>query len=437
MSADSNISPDSITANRHAELAAHLRFVAAHSPHYRKHWGPIVGKTADTPLSALPPTDLETYWHSNTPLDSQVLTAPHADGPVFKSGGTTGNPKFSFFSNEDWRTFCTVFGAGMRRGGLQSGERVANLFYGGQLYASFLLIGRAVEEAGGGVQYPLSGAAPADEVIKTLKQFRIGTLAGVPTSLMSLLPALAQAEAGTIHLTRFLYGGEAMFPDQVDALRQVLPGCTVQSIGIAGVDYGEMGWSQPGGEHGVHHCFDESTVLEILDEAGRPLDEPGVSGELLITNFRRRLMPVIRYPVGDRGMWIDPPGTPARRFRVLGRSNNCARVGPVSLYVEDIQNILSQVSAGQAFIGFQMQIDHAAQRDRCTLRIAVSRPQEVASSLTDAICRALAKERPMYSELVDQGVIHPLAVEWVTPNQMASNPRTGKTPRVLDRRLPS
>lgn len=420
--------------SRSTALTAHLKFIAEHSPYYGALWKGVMGQSV-TPLTALPVTDLDSYWSANTPTNNQVLTGPHLAGPVFKSGGTTGNPKFSFFSNEDWLQLCDAFGSGMRRGGLVNGERVANLFYGGQLYASFLFIGRAIEQAGYGIQYPLSGSAPVPEIIKTLQQFQIDTLAGVPTSLLALLPELAAAEAGSIKLRRFLYGGEAMFPDQITALHRVLPACEVQSVGIAGVDYGELGWSEAGSELGVHRVYDDSTVLEILDENGDPIEQPGISGELILSNFRRRLMPVIRYPVGDRGVWIDPPGTPGRRFRVLGRSNNCARIGPVSLYIEDIQNVLTQVGTTRDFINFQLQIDHFQQRDRCTLRIAVALPDQIPASLSETIRGALALERPMFEELVCKEIIHPLAVEWVTPNDLAINPRTGKMLRVVDIRM--
>lgn len=416
-------------------IATHLRYVAANSPYYQKLWQGIYTRV-DTPITALPVLDLDSYWAANHPDDNQVLTATHLDGPVFKSGGTTGNPKFSFFSNEDWLQMCEAFGAGMRRGGLRPGERIANLFYGGQLYASFLFIGRAIECAGGGVQYPLSGSAPLSEIVKTLQQFRVETLAGVPTTLFSLLPEVAAAPEGTIKLKRFLYGGEAMFPDQIAALRRVIPGCIVQSVGIAGVDYGELGWSEAGAEPGVHRCFDESTVVEILDDEGRPIQEPGEAGELVITNFRRRLMPIVRYPVGDRGAWIDQPGSPSRRFRVLGRSNSCARMGPVSLYADDVQQVLQQITE-HTVINFQLVVDHFEQRDRCTLRIAVADPQGVQDGIGERMLRELARERPMISDAVQKGIIHPLAIEWVGPQALTTNARTGKTLRVVDRRMES
>ncbi len=420
---------------RQHRLADHLRFVAENSPYYRKLWQGAYGGES-TPLTALPVVDLESYWSANTPHENQVLTSEHLNGPVFKSGGTTGNPKFSFYSNDDWRLLCEAFGEAFRRGGLQAGERVANLFYGGQLYASFLFFGRAVECAGVGVQYPLSGSAPVPEIIKTLQQFRIETVAGLPTTLINLLPHLAELPAGAVKLKRFLYGGEAIFPDQIDALHRFFPDCAVQSVGIAGVDYGEMGWSESNAEPGVHRCFDDSTVVEILDDEGLPVEEPGESGELVITNFRRRLMPVVRYPVGDRGVWLDEPGSPSRRFRVLGRSSSCARIGPVSLYVDDVQQVLRQFPE-HTVVNFQLVVDHFEQRDRCTVRLAVANPEAVPPGTGLNLMRALELERPMISELVEKGVIHPLVIEWVLPHELVVNTRTGKTLRVLDRRVES
>lgn len=414
-------------------LNTHLEFVHARSPYYREHWQSCWGRSTPS-LQALPPTDHLTYWRANTVEDNRVLTGAQEGGVVFKSGGTTGAPKFSFYSNEDWRNFCRVFGNGMRRGGLQAGERVGNIFYGGQLYASLLFIGRCIEEAGVGVNYPLSGSAPTEDILAALQLFSIDTLAGLPSTLMNLLPGLGACKPERLVLRRFIYGGEAMFPDQIAALHRVLPECRVQSIGIAGVDFGEMGWCEESSEPGVHRVFDESTVLEILDEQWQPIEAPGVPGELHITNVLRRLMPVIRYPVGDRGEWIDPPGTPARRFRVLGRTDKGARIGPVTLYVEDVQRVLARSAAGVDVLNFQLLIEHFDRRDACTLRVAVADPAGVAPEWEAALLEALYVERPMFREEAEKGFIHPLRVEWVSVEGMHSNPRTGKTPRVLDRR---
>ncbi len=415
-------------------LSEHLNFVRDNSPYYRDAWSGVWKGGSKAPsLTDLPVTDHVGYWAANASDDNRLLTGPHQDGVVFKSGGTTGNPKFSFFSNRDWRLFCHEFGQGMRRGGLRAGERVANIFYGGQLYASLLFIGRCVEEAGVGVSFPIAGFASPEEIIQDIKQFSIETVAGVPTTIMNLILHF-EAENDRLTVNRFLYGGEAMYPDQVAALQRAVPDCRVQSIGIAGVDYGEMGWVDALCEPGVHRTFDDSTVLELLDDQGLPLIDAGKEGELHITNFLRKLMPVIRYPVGDRGRWIDPPGTPGRRFKVLGRTEKGARLGPMTIYMEDLQRILNKAAAHTGFIAFQLVVDHEDRKDRCLLRIAVPKPESATEQVSAAVIAALDQERPMFPELVENGVIHPMKVEWVKPERLVTNPRTGKLLSLLDKR---
>ncbi|SDB18889.1 phenylacetate-CoA ligase [Desulfonatronum thiosulfatophilum] len=421
--------------SRETNLQEHLCFVRECSPYYGDAWSAAWkrGGTAP-PLGELPITDHVDYWEANTPQNNRLLTVPHTDGVVFKSGGTTGNPKFSFFSNEDWFLFCRQFGQGLRRGGLSAGERVANIFYGGQLYASLLFVGRCIEEAGVGVNFPIAGFASPEEIIANVKEFGISTVAGVPTTIMNLIPLL-EAEKGKLTVTQFLYGGEAMYPDQVAALQRAVPGCRVRSIGIAGVDYGEMGWVDASCEPGVHRTFDDSTVLELLDEEGRSLDDAGAEGALYITNFQRKLMPIVRYPVGDRGRWADPPGTPGRRFKVLGRTEKGARIGPVTFYMEDMQRVLSGAAGETGFVAFQLVVDHEDRRDRCTVRVAVPNPTDVPKEMSTAVIDALYKERPLFPESIEKGAVHSPVVEWVTPGELLTNPRTGKLMRLIDRRF--
>ena len=418
------------------KLEEHLQFVRAHSPYFAEAWRGAWPEGAPCPgLAALPVTDHAGYWAANSIVDNRLLTAPHDSGIVFTSGGTTGNPKFSFFSNEDWREFCGVFGGGLRRLGLRPGERVANLFYGGQLYASLLFFGRSLEESGVGVHYPLAGFVPPEELIHTMIQFRIHTLAGVPTTILHFLPELIRAGRENIELRRVLFAGESMYPDQIAAVQAAYPGCRVQSVGIAGVDFGEIGWCDESCGPGEHYVFDESIVLEILDEENRPIEEPGVPGAIHATNFQRKLMPIIRYPVGDMGMWLEPVTGKPRRFQLLGRTEKGARVGPMTLYLEDFQAILSRLAAQTGHTGFQLVVDHIEQRDRCTLRIAVPRPDAMPAALADAIRDALYTERPMFPDSIGNQIIHPLVIEWVEPHTLLRNPRTGKLRRLVDRRF--
>lgn len=80
---------------------------------------------------------------------------------MFKTGGTTGTPRFSCYTREEWREFVTAFGAGLVDAGLRPGHRVADLFYAGELYASFLFILDSLAHAPvANVRLPIGGGAP-------------------------------------------------------------------------------------------------------------------------------------------------------------------------------------------------------------------------------------------------------------------------------------
>ena len=199
-----------------------LAFVRAHSPFYKDFYA--AGPPGSTRLTDYPVLDSQRFWAANTVQDNQVFTAPLTEGITFKSGGTTGQPKYSVFTHAEWRSFTDAFGQGMRRAGLQPGDRIGNLFYAGKLYASFLFIARSIEAAGVGICYPIAGD-DLDENLATWRQFDLNVLAGVPTTLMKLLERLTPEDRARLRLQTFLYGGEPMFDDQIAAVQAVFPGC--------------------------------------------------------------------------------------------------------------------------------------------------------------------------------------------------------------------
>ena len=413
-----------------------LHHARTHSPFYRDLYANIPWDSVQ--LSDYPVLDSKSFWAANGVQNNRVLTAPLTEGLTFKSGGTTGQPKHSVFTHQEWAQFTQAFGGGMRRSGLQAGDRIGNLFYAGKLYASFLFIGRSIEAAGVGICYPIGGD-DLDEILATWRQFDLNVLAGVPTTLMKLLERLTPEDRRQLKLQSFLYGGEPMFADQIAAVQAIFPQCQVRSIGIAGVDYGELGWSTPAAEPGVHSVFDDTTIVEILDtETGEPVTETGKPGTIVVTNLQRRLMPIIRYPVGDRGEWLDAADQPARRFRLLGRTEEGARIGPMSLYVDDVRMALNELEQSQAPLGlksFQLVVEHHDQRDECCLRIAVGEPGQRTVQDTQRVVEKILAARPMFKDLVDQQLVHGLKVQWVALADLHTNARTGKLLRVLDRRI--
>lgn len=101
-------------------------------------------------------------------------------------------------------------------------------------------------------------------------------------------------------------------------------------------------------------------------------------------------MPVIRYPTGDRGEWVDREDG---RFRLLGRSDEGARVGPITLYLEDLRAVVRHVADGRPLVGMQVVQRRKAAKDELVLRVAGDLGDPVTAG--KAIAARLDKIRPM------------------------------------------
>jgi phenylacetate-CoA ligase len=425
--------------HRFADL---VRFVRAHSPYYRALYAALPDD--EERLEALPVVSQRELWeaHVMTGGENRLLTGPLRDGFVFKSGGTTGNPKLSVYLQEEWETLCGTFGAGIAAGGLTPGERIGNLFYVGDLYASFLFIQRALERSPiPVVQFPISGAAPLESIVHTLLELDITTIVATPTSALRIAEPLAEAaringpRSGQPPLRKLLFGGEAVYPDQRARLLELFPGLDIRSIGCASVDAGLLGYVDDSCVDQEHRVFGAETIVEVIDDDHDvPITEVGRGGRLVVTNLTRRLMPILRYPCGDRAEWAELAGPRDRKFRLLGRSEESARVGPISIYFDDIRLLLEPFQQRLGVLGHQLHVLHVDRKDRLRLVIAVRDPHAVPSAAAGHVLAELHARRPMLRDGEAKGTVHPTCIDWVVAAGLAVHPRTGKLRRIVDER---
>ena len=191
------------------ELVANAR---ANSPFYNELYRQLPEDTYD--LKMLPVINRTRFCTANNYRNNKLLTGPMTSGTVFKSGGTTGYPKFSFFSKGEWESFATIFGEKLEEAGLCRGDRVANLFYAGDLYAAFLFYKDAMERCPQSVlQFPIGGFTSVDEMIYMIREFDINVLVGGPTTMMEISDHVRR-RGETLKVEKILYGGEVMFNDQ-------------------------------------------------------------------------------------------------------------------------------------------------------------------------------------------------------------------------------
>jgi phenylacetate-coenzyme A ligase PaaK-like adenylate-forming protein len=407
----------------------------AQAPYYAEIYKDI--DPANFQLQDMPLTDQKQYWEANSSEQKLGLTGSMTEGIVFKSGGTTGNPKFTVYASEEWRSMVEVFGQHQIFNKFRRGDRVGNLFYVGELYSSFIFLHDALKHCSEEIlMFPLAGFAPKMTIYKTMKEFDVNAVLCVPTTILSFAEWIKEEGLEAPKLERVYFGGETFYPDQRKYMESVFPGVEIRSIGYASVDGGLLGFCSEDCGFNEHRQFDSYNVIEIIDEeTGLPIEEVGVEGKMYTTNLSRLLMPVVRYPIGDRGVWKEEAGTRNRKFEIRGRSDECARFGPVSLYFEDVRRLLEKFSEKLRIASYQMQIDHFDNLDQLTIRVASELSREECEKSNSDILGKLEQSRVMIREEIDKGKIHPLAIDWVGADDIAINPRTGKLKRIIDNRF--
>lgn len=417
------------------EIYNMVEYARTHSPYYRERLQGL--PESDWSFDAVPITVQADYWQANSIKHNQVLTGSHADGIMFKSGGTTGNPKFSFYSRTEWEQTTEALAQGLSRNGLETGDRVANLFYAGSLYSSFIAINNALGKLPGIVQYPLAGSADFSDILHILQDFSVNVLIGTPTTILRFAEYVVQQQVNDLVINKLFYAGETMYADQRQFLESLWPGVVFRSSTYASVDGGIIAYADVQCGFNEHRTFEDYCYLEILDGEGCPIQEMGVEGNIVVTNLIRRLMPLIRYPSGDKGMWLEPEGTPGRKFSLLGRSEESVRIGPMSLYVKDIVDGLHCLGEEIKWSNFQMVIVHEEKMDRLILNIQAENLEDSvkAEDMKQRLQKKVYEIRPMFLELLEKQCVHPLKIQWVTAEAFIINKRTGKLPKVVDQRF--
>lgn len=404
-------------------------FVRRHSPFYAQAYRDVPRTISH--ITELPIVDQAAFWAANTWPDNRLLTGPLTDAAVYKTGGTTGAPKFSPWTRTEHADSVTAFGAGLAQAGLKPGHRVANLFCAGELYSGFLYIEYALHHAPvENVRLPVGGAASEEYIANLIADFGVHVLAGEPMKLSAVAEHVIQRGQATDSVELLLFAGDPLFDDLRPILTRAFPKATIASLGYASVDAGLVGAPVPGPDARVHEAFPHRTLVELVDDAtAEPITTVGVPGRVVVTNLFRTLMPTIRYPVGDRAEWTDPE---RQRFRLVGRSIEGARVGTVTMQTEDIRAVLVAADPDRLITGIQLVQRRWDGKDGLILRLVCA--TDPPADLADRLIAAVHAARPLYPAEVRANTIHPLTVDWVSRSDLVLNPRTGKLVQVVDER---
>ncbi|MDD5089399.1 MAG: acyl-CoA reductase [Candidatus Wallbacteria bacterium] len=401
-----------------------LDHARTHSPHYRK----II--RTDAVIEQVPLLDRETMQKISPPKSTKILTGPLTDGFYFCSGGTTGSPKYSFYTNEDFRVSTDILADIYRTAGITEQDRVANLFIAGNLWTSFLVANRALQNIGC-VNLPIAGNTRTEDMADLLIRFQATAIVGLPTIIVGLAEQFRERKLKS-PVRKVLYGGEHMNPEAVKFLKRHMAVTDVRSAGYAIVDSGPIGVQCTHLSGSLHHAISRYNHIEFIRD-GVPVPD-GEEGEIVVTNLSRRLMPVIRFRTGDLGrkvlMQPCPCGSKEFVFELLGRADDFLVIGGMNLHIADISRAVGRISGLSPII--QLVAGLRGARDHLLIRVETL--GKIDFRKTEKQCLdAIRHEAANLFFALSKGLVQ-VEFEFLNQGQIERNARTGKIRLVIDKR---
>jgi len=416
-------------------LRSQVEFARHNSPFYMER---LAGFALDSPadLAAFPTLTGRDFHQHSPPQGEGLLTAPVGDAYIFCTGGSTGSPKASLYTYAEFDRVTDLLSEIYRLGGISRRDSAANLFMAGNLWTSFIVADKALEKIGC-INLPIAGNADPDLLLRYILLFRPTVLLGLPSIIIKLASEIVRRDIRNLNISTILYGGEHMGEEARAFLVESLGVKRVSSAGYASVDAGVIGFQCAQCTGSIHHLLGGYQYLELLDpDSGRPVPR-GEPGEIVVTGLQRRLMPLIRYRTGDRGRELEGVcacGRKGLRFELLGRCDDCVRVGSVSLYPEDLEEILGRFPELSPL--FQVEASREGTRDVVTVWVEEMAPPADREGLARRLAEVMIMEREELAEALNRGWLGRLEVRPVPAGTIPRVERTGKIRRFVDRRIP-
>jgi phenylacetate-CoA ligase len=153
---------------------------------------------------------------------------------------------------------------------------------------------------------------PFDEQLDALAALRPEFLYTMPSNLDGLLQAL-ERRPGSLTSLRCIFTGGEVLDDSIRERTRKLLGVEIRDN--YGSTEGFIAWQCGSGSY---HVNAEHVMVEIVDENNRPV-KPGAMGRILVTTLENRLMPLIRYEIGDYAIASGDECGCGRTLSLIGR----------------------------------------------------------------------------------------------------------------------
>ncbi len=358
------------------------------------------------------------FQKMNPPLDACEL--------FFKSGGTSGEPKISVFTYQDYHRQMRFAADGMLAAGLDPAhDRCMNLFFSGGLYGSFLSIFSVLEDLNV-VQFPMTANMDFDFVAQTIVKHKVNVLLGMPSYLLQLLNSNQNLFQEHRTIKKIFFGGEAFSNSQRERLKKDFGINQIISATYGSVDMGPLGYQCTDSAPGVHHLHQDLHHLEILEpERDLPVKN-GETGRLVFSSHGRQGLNLLRYDVGDLGAWVTEPcpcGRKSPRFELMGRQGDIFRAAGAFLNF----NMFTKILADRFSYSHELQIIIEKSGATDELKLFIEGTPDQMNPIREAIIES-------YKDLNELIQDKTLKFDVISTSQFLRAPGSGKLLRIIDRR---
>ena len=160
------------------------------------------------------------------------------------------------------------------------------------------------------------------DYLQALRKLRPRQIHAYPSALLPLAQWLAEFPCPEFAdgVEGIMLTSENIYAEQMEMFRKTFPAARIVR------HYGHSErvlMAIAVGESTEYTFFPLYGHVELIGVDGRPIETPGVPGEIVGTSFDNRVMPFIRYRTGDVGVWGDSPGgMPPVLQRIEGRTQD-------------------------------------------------------------------------------------------------------------------
>jgi phenylacetate-coenzyme A ligase PaaK-like adenylate-forming protein len=375
------------------------------------------------------------------PPDAPILTKegfqtatvdPKHSHLFFKSGGSSGAPKLSIFSHDDYHLQMSAAADGLFAAGLDPAtDRCMNLFFGGGLYGGFISFFTILENLKA-VQYPMGAHPDTRMVAETLVAESTNVLLGMPSYLIQLFGQNADFFRKNKVVEKIFYGGEHFNDVQKQYIQSEFGVKVIRSATYGSVDAGPIGFQCIYCTGGIHHLHSRLHILEILDlekDAPAPVGE---LGRVVITSLARAGQHLDRYEIGDLARLL--PGhcecgrlTP--RFELMGRHGDVFRLASMFFNYAKLSNIL--IDHFQYAGELQLILRSGEKTEKDALWVLVS---EDSISDPNKIREVILENYSDIHDCVLEDALLELHISIIPPAQFQRTAGSGKLRRIVDER---